>query len=119
MKNLLNNLDIAFLTIIEFIVAISITIIFDKFIIHENHKNDNKKTTFRLIIESCLYIAILWIVIYNVIDYIKKIPFPFEGVYNYSRKSNIHVRSINIIPVFIMVFCDSLNYKLNIIRERI
>lgn len=119
MKEWINIADLFFLTIIQVLSAVMITIILDKYVFQEDHTKDKKKSTIRLLIEACVYSGILWITIYQVGKLIRKIPFPLDGMYGYKHVKNEEYHFLSIIPPFAIIFCDSIHYKLEELRRRV
>ena len=119
MKEWIQVVDLFYMTILQVLFAVGITIVLDDYILREDHNEDKRKSTARLLIEACLYSGILWIVIYFVGKVIRMIPFPLDGWYGYKHSLNEEYHFISIIPPFAIIFCDSIHYKLEELRKRI
>jgi hypothetical protein len=119
MKEFIQVTDLFYMTILQVLSAVGITIIADDYIFREDHKKDKEKSTIRLLLEACLYSGILWIIIHFVGKVIRMIPFPLDGYYGYKHKKSEEYHFLSIIPPFAIIFCDSIHYKLEELRRRI
>ena len=118
MKHWIEIMDICFMTTIEIIVAIIITMILDG-IANDSPEKDKPKSTLRLILETCFYACILWIMIFLCGKVIKKIPFPLNGWYGYKHSIQEEVKLLTVLTTVTIIFCQTIHYKIEEIRHRI
>ena len=85
MKEWIQVIDLFYMTILQVLSAVGITIIIDDYVVKEDHKKDKQKSTARLLIEACLYSGILWIIIHFIGKFIRMIPFPLDGWYGFNH----------------------------------
>jgi hypothetical protein len=111
--------DIFFTTTLEIITAFIISLGLDRYIFKENHINDDNKDTLTLLVETCLFCGIIGVVTYATGIIVRRIPFPLDGIFNYKHSSYEEIKVLSILSVFTLIFCDSVQYKLNILRYRI
>jgi hypothetical protein len=119
MKEWIQVIDLFYMTILQVLSAVGVTILIDDYIVQEDHEKDNKKSTSRLLVEACLYSGMLWVTIHFVGKLIRMIPFPLDGWYGFNHKKQEEYHFLSIIPPFAIIFCDSIHYKLEEIRHRI
>jgi len=119
MKNIIFLIDIFFTTTIEIITAFMISLGLDRYIFKENHENDNATSTTTLLLETCLFCGILGVITYVAGIIIRHIPFPLDGIYGYKHSSYDELKVLSILSVFALIFCDSIQYKLEILRHRL
>jgi len=118
MKLWIEMVDLCFMTTIEVIVAILITMIIDS-IAHDSPEKDRVKPTWRLILETCFFASILWIMIFLCGKVIKQIPFPLNGWYGYKHSVQEEVKLLTVLTTVAIVFCQSIHYKIEEIRHRV
>jgi len=119
MKYLIFLIDIFFITVIEIIAAFILSIGVDKYFFIENHQDDENESTIHLLLKTCFFCGILSIVTYFTGIIVQHIPFPFDGFYGYKHASYSEVKTLTILSVFVLIFCDSIQYKLTILRKRL
>jgi hypothetical protein len=85
MRRLLKFVDIGYLTIIYFIVGITVAKTIDKFVLPFDKKEEDKKSVFRLSVEVIIFTSLLGILIYFIRNFVELIPFPFDGWYGFQH----------------------------------
>ena len=118
MKLIIFLADIFFTTTIEIISAFILSVGIDTYLFKESHRSDENTSTTLLLIETCLFCGILGILTYLAGIVIRKIPFPLNGWMGYKHASYDELRVLSILSVFTLIFCDSIQYKLEILRHR-
>ena len=92
-------LDIGFITAIYSIVGILLAKVCDRINGPFDKEKEDKKPTWRIIVEVILYLWVMGIVIYIVRNLIPLIPFPLDGVYGFKHilvKEVIHATMFSI-----------------------
>ena len=116
--NLIFLADIFYTNSLEIVAAFIIALILDKYVFRENIRSDENTSTAELLLETCAFGGILGIVTYIAGVLIRYIPFPLNGINGYKHSSYDEVRVLSTLSVFALIFCDSIQYKLEILRYR-
>jgi len=119
MKSFILTIDIFFITTIQLITAFCLAFGLDKYIFQESHENDEHTSSIMLLLETCLFCGIVGVVTYFIGIVIRYIPFPLDGWYGYKHSSYDEVKLLSILSIFTIVFCDSIQYKLTLLKERL
>lgn len=116
--NLIFFADIFYTNSLEIIAAFIIAVVLDRYLFRENVRSDENTPTTQLLLETCVFGGILGIITYVAGVFIRLIPFPFNGINGYKHSSYDEVRVLSTLSVFALIFCDSIQYKLEILRYR-
>jgi hypothetical protein len=118
---LIKIIDIAFITFLYGIAGMFFAIVLDKYIfkyISFQKKDDIDKNKWILFFEILVCLTINGIVAYLLRNTLQMIPFPFNGIYEFSHLRVNEVKSGSIIVTILMYFSKILREKISILRNK-
>ena len=119
MNNIILAADIFYLSLIEVVVAFMLTYVIDNYVFFENYTTDMDKSTPRLLLEAGGAVGLFMVLVQGIAHYIQKIPLPLHGMFGYKpRPLEFFVYYQNMLVVFAIIFSDTINSKIDILRKR-
>jgi hypothetical protein len=115
----LKTLDIFLLCAYYFLFAFFMASLIDWFIGRFDTKDEDKKPTWQLLLESIVYTFVLVFSFYIARNVVELIPFPFEGAFGFQHE-RVKERSGDVVFIFVLFFYQ--NYytdKLNFLQKRL
>jgi hypothetical protein len=97
-------LDIGYLTVIYFLLAIGVSLIIDKTVISPVSSIYEQKSTSQLLFEVICQVWLFGIFAYFVHNLVEKIPFPLQGVYGFDH---LRVKELSSTNIFFVVLLTS------------
>ena len=111
---LIMSLDIGYTGFIEVFVAFFIAFLLDKIL----PRVDSSKTpTVWLLVEAAMFIGGLLIILHYVAGLVRRIPFPLLGMFGYTKRIS-EWYSLSLMTVFVLIYWDTIQTKLQILRKR-
>lgn len=112
---LMASLDIGYTGFIQVFIAFFISFVLDKIF---PDVDDSKKQTVWLLIEAATIVGFLLIILHYVArGIVRRIPFPLLGMFGYTKRiSEWH--TLPLMTVFALIYCDTIQTKLQILRKR-
>jgi hypothetical protein len=111
---LISSLDIAFVSFIQVGVSFFVSYVLDHLI---PHSNDKLKGTLLLLVETSVLIGCLLIVMHYVAIAVRRIPFPLMNVFGYTKRIS-EWKGLTLLTVFALIYCDTIQGKIEILRLR-
>lgn len=102
-----------------FLFAFLIASLIDWLVGRFDTKDEDKKPTWQLLLESIVYTFVLVFSFYIVRNIVELIPFPFEGVFGFEHE-RVKERSGDVVFIFVLFFYQ--NYytdKLSFLQKRL
>jgi hypothetical protein len=113
-------IDIGYITILYFTLAISISIIIEKILGKFTTTNAKEKTTLRLIAELSLHLWIITVLAYFARNIVELIPFSLDGIYGFDHQRVKELHDAGITFIFVIMFYQTnITEKLNYIHDRL
>lgn len=102
--------DIGYITVIYFLPAFFFSIMIDRFIGPFDPYLQEKKPTYRILLECILHIFLIGVIIYIARNIVEKIPSPLNGV---QGLKHLEVKELSTAPVFVFIFLFFQNNLVN------
>ena len=115
----LKMFDILLLTVYYFLLAFYMATGMDYLLGKYDSANDDKKPTWRLMMEAIAYTFFLMVAFYLARNLIERIPFPFDGLWGFQH-SRVKERGGDVVFIFLLFFYqDYYNKKLTYLAKRL
>lgn len=115
----LKLLDMLYLIVIYFILAIFIAFIMIKLGGSYDQKVDEEKTLFRLSVEIIIMIWLSLILGYILRNIVEKLPSPFDSIHGFEHNKLKELHSISSYAITIILLTSIYNTKFNYFTERL
>ena len=112
--HLIASVDIGLVTIIQVMIAFFLSFGLDLVF---PTSLDESQSTIILLLETASIIGLLMIIVHYVNKIVRMIPFPFLGMFSYGTRIS-EWKTLALLAVFSLVYCDTIQNKLNILRRR-
>jgi hypothetical protein len=112
-------LDIGYITALYLILGIILAKVCDLYINIYNEEEDNKKSTWVILLELILYSWFLGVVIYVVRNIVPLIPFPLDGKYGFDHLKVKEVTSAATFSVAFIFYQTNYRNKINNLLKRV
>ena len=111
---LIASLDIGFVTFMQVACAFFLSFMLDKLL---PRTHDTHKPTVRLLIEAGVFVGGLMVVLHYLVKVLIRVPFPLLGVWGYKTRIS-EWRGLTLLTVFALIYCDTIQRKLEVLRKR-
>ena len=120
MITLIKCVALIYIAVIDVFTGIFITTLVDKYIFPKKFsKNDQNKSTIRLMFEISLVIATFSVLAYFIRNIIQIIPFPFDNYFGFDYSRVNEVKSGALISATLLLYCKTLFSKVTLLKNRL
>jgi hypothetical protein len=112
-------LDIGFITVLYFLIALLVSILIDKTVIKPDLAIYEKKSTSLLLVEVICQVWLFGIFAYFAHNLVEKIPFPLQGVMGFNHLRVKELASTNIFFVVLLTSQTEFGNKVKYLYKRL